>query len=119
MEVGLYLPVYSRSFRGGNTIVSPCRLSRFVAKLFLQAKGVAIMLTNTTVLYREDAIAIESDAKDPFGGNVYYFTMQITLPIPECTRNERNLHCDALHITTDRVARLVLDDAIAAIQTSR
>ena len=41
--------------------------------------------------------------------------MQIT----EFTRNERNFHCDVLHITTDRVARLVLDDAIAVIQTSR
>ena len=34
-------------------------------------------------LYRENAIAIESEAKDPFGGNVYYDTMQITLPIPD------------------------------------
>ena len=71
------------------------------------------------VLYRENAIAIESKAKDSFGGNVYYVTMQIPLPIPEITRNERNLHCDVLHITTDIVARLVLDDAIASIQTSR
>ena len=45
--------------------------------------------------------------------------MQITLPIPEFTRNERNLHCDVLRITTDRVAWLVQDDAIVAIQTSR
>ena len=47
--------------------------------------------------------------------------MHITLPIPEFTRNERNLHCDVglLHITTDRVVRLFLDDAIAALQTSR
>ena len=45
--------------------------------------------------------------------------MQITLPIPEFTRNERNFICDVLHITTDRVDILVLDDAIAAIQTSR
>ena len=45
--------------------------------------------------------------------------MQILLPIQEFTPNERNFHCDVLHITTDRVARLVLDDAIAAIQTSR
>ena len=34
MEVGLYLPVYRLSFRGGNSIVSPWRLSRFVTKLF-------------------------------------------------------------------------------------
>ena len=70
-------------------------------------------------LYRENAIAIESEANDSFGGLVYYVTMQITLPIPEFTSNERNFHCDVLHITPDRVARLVLDDAIAAIQTSR
>ena len=53
-------------------------------------------------LYRKNAIAIESEAKCPFGGKVYYVTMQTKFP-----RNERNLHCDVLHITTDRVARLV------------
>ena len=46
---------------------------------------------------------------DSNGGNVKYVTMQITFNIPEFTRNERNLHCDVLHITTVRVARLVLD----------
>ena len=35
MEVGLYLPVYRRSFRGGYSIFSPWRLSRFVTKLFI------------------------------------------------------------------------------------
>ena len=34
MEVGLYLPVYRRAFRGGNSIFSPWRLLRFVTKLF-------------------------------------------------------------------------------------
>ena len=53
-------------------------------------------------LYRENTIAIDSEAKDPFGSNVYYVTMHITLPIPEFTRNGRDLHCDVLHITTDR-----------------
>ena len=52
-------------------------------------------------LYRENAIAIESEARDPFGGNVYYVTMQITFPIRKW------------------VSRLVLDHAIAGIQTSR
>ena len=70
-------------------------------------------------LYRENAIAIESEAKDPFGDNVYYVTMQITLHIPEFARKERNLHCDVVHITTKWVFRLTLDHAIAAIQTSR
>ena len=51
-------------------------------------------------LYRENAIAIESEARDPFGGNVYYVTMQITFPIPEFARKERNLHCDVVHVTT-------------------
>ena len=73
----------------------------------------------TIGIYRENAITIESEVKDLFGGNVYYVTMQITLPIPEFTRNERNFHCDVLHITTDRIARLVLDDPIAAIQRQR
>ena len=35
MEVGLYLPVYRRSFRGDNSIFSPWRLLRFVTKLFI------------------------------------------------------------------------------------
>ena len=70
-------------------------------------------------LYRENSIAIESEANDSFGGNVYNVTMQITLSIPEFKRNERNVHCDVSHITPDRVVRLFLDDAIAAFQTSR
>ena len=71
-------------------------------------------------LYRKNAIAIESEEKDPFGEYVYYvtisLTMQITLHIPEFASKERNLHCD---ITTKLVFRLTLDNAIAAIQTSR
>ena len=70
-------------------------------------------------LYRENAIAIEGEARDPFGGNVYYITMQITFPIPDFARKERNLHCDIVCVTTKWVSRLVLDHAIAAIQTSR
>ena len=57
------------------------------------------------------------EARDPFGGNVYYVTIQITFRIPEFARKERSLHC--VHITTKWVSRLVLDHAIAAIQTSR
>ena len=73
----------------------------------------------SSCLYRENAIAFESEANDSFGGNVYYVTMQITLPTPEFMSNERNFHCDVLHFTPDRVVTLVQDDAIAAIQTSR
>ena len=59
---------------------------------------------------RENAIVIESEARDPNGGNVYYVTMQITLHVPEFALKERNLHCDVVHI---------LVHAIAAIQTWR
>ena len=40
-------------------------------------------------LYRENAIAIENEAKEPFGGKVYYVTMQITLHIPEFASKDR------------------------------
>ena len=50
---------------------------------------------------------------------MYYVTMQITFPIPQFARKERNLHCDVVHVTTKWVSRLVLEHAIAAIQTSR
>ena len=69
-------------------------------------------------LYRENAIAIESEARDPNGGNVYYVTMQITFHIPKFARMERNLHCNVVHSTTVWVSigLLVLDHAIAAIK---
>ena len=50
---------------------------------------------------------------------MYYVTMQITFPIPEFAGKERNLHCDVVHVTTKWVSKLVLNHAIAAIQTSR
>ena len=70
-------------------------------------------------LYREIAIAIQDEVGDSNGGNVYNVTMRITFNIPEFTRNERNSHCDVVHIAPVRVANLVLDVAIAANQTSR
>ena len=52
----------------------------------------AEQLVNTPIgLYRENAIAIEGEARDPFGSNVYYITMQITFPIPEFAR--KNVIC--------------------------
>ena len=60
-----------------------------------QISNFIINKTNETMesigRYRENAIAIESEAKYPFGGNVYYVTMQITLHIPEFARKECNL----------------------------
>ena len=66
-----------------------------------------------------NAIGIESEARYPNGDKVYYVTVQITFHIPEFAREERNLSCDVVHITTVWVSRHVLDHAIAAIQTSR
>ena len=48
----------------------------------------------------------QSEAKYPFGGNVYYITMQITLFMRKFRNGQRNLHCDVLHITTKWVFRL-------------
>ena len=66
-------------------------------------------------LYRENAIAIESEARDPFCDNVYYVNANDFLPIPAFAHKERNLHCDIVHVTIKWVSRLVLDHAIAAI----
>ena len=85
----------------------------YASKLF------STCLPDAIGLYRENAIAIESEARYPNGGNVYYVTMQIASNISESARKERNLHCDVIYVTTGRVSRLVLDYAIAAIQTSR
>ena len=70
-------------------------------------------------LYRENAIEIESEANDSFGGNVYNVTMQITLSIPEFTRNQRNVHCDVLHITPEIVVRLFRSVPDVAIRAYR
>ena len=58
------------------------------------------------------------EANDSIGGKVYNVTMQI-IHSGIYAERERNVHCDVLHFTPDRVVRLFLDDAIAAFQTSR
>ena len=61
---------------------------------------------------------IQSEAKDPFGGNVYYVTMQIKFFTCKFRNLQRNLHCDVVHITTKWVFRLTLDgNGIFAIKT--
>ena len=50
-------------------------------------------------LYRENANAIQKESGHSNGGKVLYVTMRITFNIPEFMRNERNSHCDVLHIT--------------------
>ena len=47
---------------------------------------------------------IQNESRDPFGGNVYYVTMQITFLTRKFRNGERNLHCDVVHITTKWVS---------------
>ena len=62
---------------------------------------------------------IQRDAKDPFGGNMYYVTMQITFFTRKFQNVQRNLHCDVVHITTKWVFRLTLAcNGIFAIKAS-
>ena len=52
---------------------------------------------------------IQNESRDPFGGNVYYVTMQITFFTRKFRNVERNLHCDVVHMTTKWVSSLTLD----------
>ena len=52
---------------------------------------------------------IQNESGDPFGGNVYYITMQSTFLTRKFRNGERNLHCDVVHITTKWVSSLTLD----------
>ena len=82
-------------------------------------KKVVNVCLSSVGLYRENPMAIESEARHPNGGNVYYVTKQITFKFLEFAPREHNFHCDVVHITTVWVFRLVVHHAIAAIQTSR
>ena len=52
---------------------------------------------------------IQNESRDPFGGNVYYVTIQITFLTRKFRNGKRNLHCDVVHITTKWVSSLTLD----------
>ena len=52
---------------------------------------------------------IQNESRDPFGGNVYYVTMQIAFLTRKFRNGERNLHCDVVHITTKWVSSLTID----------
>ena len=63
---------------------------------------------------------IQNESRDPFGGNVYYVTMQITFLTRKFRNGERNLHCDVVHITTKWVPSLTLDcNGVFAIKAYR
>ena len=51
----------------------------------------------------------QNESRDPFGGNVYYVTMQITFLTRKFRNGERNLHRDVVHITNKWVSSLTLD----------
>ena len=51
---------------------------------------------------------IQNESRYPFGGNVYYVTMQVTFITRKFRNEERNLHCDVVHITTKWVCSLTL-----------
>ena len=63
---------------------------------------------------------IQNESRDPFGGNVYYVTMQMTFLTRKFRNGERNLHCDVVHITTKWVSSLTLDcNGVFAIKAYR
>ena len=47
---------------------------------------------------------MQNESRDPFDGNVYYVTMQITFPTRKFRNGERNLHCDVVYITSKWVS---------------
>ena len=52
---------------------------------------------------------IQNESSDSIGGNVKYVTMQITFVTSKFRNEQRNLHCDIVHITTKWVFCLTLD----------
>ena len=63
---------------------------------------------------------IQNESRNPFGGNVYNVTMQITFITRKFRNGERNLHCDVVHITTKWVSSLTLDcNGVFAIKAYR
>ena len=56
---------------------------------------------------------IQNESRDPFGGNVYYVTMQITFLTRKFRNGERNLNCDVVHITTKWVSNVLASLSIA------
>ena len=103
------------------TFFNPAFILRFYLSFIFYLAFIYCVLLFTNIIYhvmRTDTCNKPHTLRDAVTGrnrNRKYVTMRITFNIPEFTRNERNAHCDVLHITPVRVARLVLDDAIAAI----
>ena len=89
----------SPPYRSSIKVVFHCDNSRPVGYVKMRENTRILNWNHTELvigLYRENAIVIESEARVPFGGNVYYVTMQITFPIPEYTTSQfRSAHAHA------------------------
>ena len=82
--------------------------TKWVSSLTPDCNGVFAIKAYRPLSRRLDRV-IENESRDPFGGNVYYVTMQITFHKRQFRNGERNLHCDIVHITTKWVSSLTLD----------
>ena len=51
-------------------IATPSDICAYVFVRTYKRRTMGTIVSNTIGLYRENAIAIESEARDPFGGNV-------------------------------------------------
>ena len=84
---------------------------RYSVTITLQIEKYSLSFANRPLSRRLDRCdrVIQNEYRDPFGGNVYYVTMQITFLTRKFRNGERNLHCDVVHITTKWVSSLTLD----------
>ena len=63
---------------------------------------------------------IQKESDDYIGGNAQYVTMQIMFVTRKFRNGQRNVHCDAVHITTKWVFGLTLDcNGVFAIKAYR
>ena len=96
--------------------------TKWVSSLTLDCNGVFAIKAYRPLSRRLDRCdrVIQNESRDPFGGNVYYVTMQITFLTRKFRNGERNLHCDVVHITTKWVSSLSIDcNGVFAIKAYR
>ena len=95
--------------RAGDNVCHKLKTPQLPRKL--KVVGLDCEICNRPLSRRLDRCdrVIQNESRDPFGGNVYYVTMQITFLTRKFRNGERNLHCDIVHITTKWVFRLTLN----------
>ena len=112
--VTMQITFLTRKFRNGERNLH-CDVvhitTKWVSSLTLDCNGVFAIKAYRPLSRRLDRCdrVIQNESRDPFGGNVYYVTMQITFLTRNFRNVERNLHCDVVHITTKWVSSLPLD----------